>query len=354
MHNQEVVLAFVRENPGCSQRQLERAPLKVSRNARREALRSLADDGVIENRGYVNAAKWWVKNTDFTVEEPVGEIDVEELRERRKQQFKRKRQAESESALIPVKVHMDGPVGVCLFGDPHVDDDGTDLAALERHVEVCNKTPGLFAGNLGDSSNNWVGRLARLYGEQSTSAAEAWALTFWLIDACTWLFLVAGNHDMWSGAGDPIKWIARQNGALYRETAVRLALKFPNKREVRINIRHDFEGTSQWNPAHGPMKAAQWGVRDHVLACGHKHKSGYGVIKDPSTGLICHCVQVASFKLYDRFAREKGFRDQNISPSATVVIDPEATDENALVQLFWNVEVAAEYLTWLRKKRKAR
>jgi hypothetical protein len=127
-------------------------------------------------------------------------------------------------------------------------------------------------------------------------------------------------------------------------------LQFPVGGEVRVNVRHDFAGGSQWNPAHGSMKAALLGVRDHILVNGHKHVSGYGVVKDPHSGIVSHCLQVASYKLFDRYAREKGFRDQHISPCAVTVIDPEAT-EASKVQVFWEPEPAAEYLTWLRKHR---
>lgn len=288
----------------------------------------------------------------FEVGEVPEEIDIGELVERRKKQFRRKAEYEEATKLIDVRVKLRGPIGILHFGDPHVDDDGTDLDALERHTDLVRNTEGLFGGNVGDTTNNWVGRLARLYGQQSTSAAEAWALAEWFVGRCDWLYMVAGNHDCWSGAGDPLKWMARQSSALYKETAVRLNLRFPNGREVRTNIRHDFAGHSQWNPAHGSMKAAQFGTHDHIMVNGHKHVSGYGVIKDGATGIVSHCIQVASYKLYDRYAREKGFRDQHISPCAVTIIDPDAT-EAGLVQVHWEPEQAAEYLTWLRQKRMA-
>jgi hypothetical protein len=99
------------------------------------------------------------------------------------------------------------------------------------------------------------------------------------------------------------------------------------------------------------MKAMQFGVRDDVIICGHKHKSGYGVLKDPETGKICHCIQVASYKVFDRYAREKGFRDQNISPCCVTLIDPDATSPASLIQVFWDARAAADYLIYLRLKR---
>jgi hypothetical protein len=199
---------------------------------------------------------------------------------------------------------------------------------------------------VGDVTNNWIGRLAALYGQQSTSAEEAWLLAEWLIQRMRGkiLFLVGGNHDGWSGAGDPLKWITSQQHALYAPSDVRVELRFPNGRTCTINARHDFVGKSQWNPAHGVGKAVQMGEWDDIAVCGHKHVSGDMTLKNPSDGRVCHAIQVASYKLYDRFAREKGFRDQNISPAAMVVIDPTATAPEDFIQRFWSIEKGVAYL----------
>jgi hypothetical protein len=293
-------------------------------------------------------------NPDISFDLPSSpDPSAEELIERKLHDFKRKQEYEDQRKEILIKVNKTGPIGILHLGDPHVDDDGCDWSALLRDIEIIEKTPGMLAANIGDSTNNWVGRLAHLYGQQSSTAREAWVMAEWLFRRLSskWLYLIAGNHDCWSGDGDPLRWITESIGALYESSEVRLKLQFPNGREVMINARHDFAGGSQYNPAHGPMKAMQFGVRDDVIICGHKHKSGYGVLKDPETGKICHCIQVASYKVFDRYAREKGFRDQNISPCCVTLIDPDATSPASLIQVFWDARAAADYLIYLRLKR---
>ncbi len=278
-----------------------------------------------------------------------------ELLDRRSKQFSRKRDAIDARHLIPVRVTCGGPIGIAHLGDPHVDDDGTDIDTLQAHVRIINKTDGLFAGNIGDFSNNWVGRLARLYGQQSLGAAEAWVLVEWLVRSVRWLYLVGGNHDCWSGAGDPIQWMARQARVQYEAHGMRLGLEFPNKRIIRINARHDFSGRSQWNTAHGPAKAAQMGWRDHVLTCGHTHVSGYQVVRDPASGLISHALRVGSYKMYDRYAEERGLPNQTFMVAPVTVIRPQfADDDNRLITVFFEPETAAEFLTWLRKRKSER
>lgn len=281
-----------------------------------------------------------------------GQIPINELIEQRKRKFAAKRRHHEKTSLIRVPVKTPGPIGILFFGDPHVDDDGTDIELLEKHTDLVRNTEGLFAANVGDTTNNWVGRLARLYAEQSTSAVEAWAMCEWFVNRCEWLFMIAGNHDLWSGSGDPLKWISRQAGALYKPSEARIELSFPGtKRTAVINARHDFPGHSMWNPAHGVGRAAQMGCRDDILVCGHRHVSGYMPIKDPNSGRISHCLQVASYKVYDRYAMERGFRDQNINPATMVVINPAASRETGFIQVFFDIDNGVDYLKFLRGRK---
>lgn len=281
---------------------------------------------------------------------PDPELPAAELWEQRKQHFSRVDAAYSARKLIPVTVKTQGPIGILHFGDPHTDGD-TDLAQLEEHARLVRETPGLFAGNIGDQQNNWIGRLQRLYGEQSTSAKESWILTEHFLGMVKdWLYLVGGNHDAWSGAGDPLKWIMRGNVGAFEYHGCRLNLTFPNGREVRVNARHDFRGHSQWNVVHGPSKAAQMGWRDHILVCGHKHTTGYTIVKDPASELISHCIRVGTYKVHDEHARAEGFPDHNISPCAITIIDPDAQMERQLVTVWLDPHEGADYLAWKRAK----
>lgn len=280
---------------------------------------------------------------------------AEELLKRRREQFSRKRTAKEARHLVHVQVKIDGPIGLAFVGDPHVDDDGTDIALLERHVEILNTHEALLPLGIGDYSNNWVGRLARLYGQQSLSAAEAWVLVEWLVNSLHWLALVSGNHDAWSGDGDPIKWMAKAARVQYESNGVRLGLHLPNGREIRVNARHDFSGKSQWNTAHGVSKAAHMGWRDHILTAGHTHVSGIQVVRDPMSGLISHALRIGSYKTIDRYADEKGLPNQQFTVCPVVVVRSQfADDDNRLLTTFLEPETAAEFLKWLRGRKSER
>lgn len=286
---------------------------------------------------------------------PDEEMPTRELLEHRSKRFAKLRTAKEARRLMPVKVLVSGAFGVAHFGDPHVDDDGTNIIALQEHVALVGRTEALFAGNVGDTTNNWTGRLARLYAQQSTSAKQAWQLAEWLFTSMRWLYAIGGNHDLWSGAGDPLKWIARISDSLYEPSGVRMALTTPAGRTIRLNARHDFKGHSMWNTAHGPAKAAQMGWRDHVLTCGHMHTSGYQVLRDPATRLVSHAIRVGSYKTYDRYAEEQGLPDQNIFCCPVTVVQPQYGDDDPrLITTLFHPEQGADFLTFIRRRKTGR
>jgi hypothetical protein len=314
--------------------------LGISRSTLQSRLKVAAATGIVEDEA------------DFEIAElPDEDIATSDLIALRKRHFVTKAKAKEAKRLIPVTVKVDGPIGIAHFGDPHVDDDGTNIVALERHVNVVKATDGMFAGNAGDTTNNWIGRLARLYGEQGTSAKQGWQLAEWLFGSMRWMYAIGGNHDCWSGSGDPLKWIARQSGVLYHPHGVRLELALPSGRTVLVNARHTWRGNSQWNAAHGVSKAVQLGHRDHLVTAGHIHVSGYQVHRDPSTRRISHAIQIASYKTYDRYAEAEGFPDQNIFVCPVTIIDPAYPDTDPrFITTVFDPEEGASYLTWKRKR----
>jgi len=295
-----------------------------------------------------------IDGPDFVLPDlPSKDIDIHELLAQRERKFAKKREAVESRRLIPVPVQMDGPFGIACFGDPHVDDDGTDLALLKTHIDVVSKTKGLFAAQIGDVNNNWDGRLMKLWAEQSTSAEEAWGLAEWFLRSMPWLFWVKGNHDAWSQSRDPIQRLAQELRVLY-DNNVRLALTTPSGRVIRVNARHDFRGHSMWNSAHGVSKATQMGWRDHVLVCGHTHQSGYQHLRCPMTRLISHAIRVGSYKTFDRYADQLGLPDQTVTVCPVIVVDPRYGDDDPrLITVLNDPEIGADFLTFLRKRKAA-
>lgn len=302
-----------------------------------------------------------LKALDFGEPAPSALRSAEQLIAARMEEFARKEAHELATASLGIAINMAGPIGIAHFGDPHIDDPGTDIRLLRHHMDLVNNTDGMFAANVGDLQNNWVGRLAALYESQTITAKESWVLVEWMMNylrdarsgQTKWLYIISGNHDSWSGHRDIAEWMAGIGSIPYKYHGIRVKLAFPNGREVRINTRHDFKGNSMWNTAHAPMKAAQVSFKDHIFTCGHRHVSGYGITVNPDTenAVISHCIRVSAYKVYDEYASKIGATKHDISPCAVTIIDPEASSERGLVTVIWDVDNAADYLTWLRGKR---
>lgn len=288
--------------------------------------------------------------------------NVDELIERRKAEYELKAKIARERSFRNIAVKIDGPIGILHFGDPHVDDDGTDLGLVIDHANLTRTTEGLFGANIGDITNNWVGSLCRLFGEQGTSAQQARDIAQRFLTSVDWLYIVGGNHDYWTNGTGVLDWFAKQEGLLasgrFQYHSVRLGLNFKNGFQCRINARHDFRGASEYHPTHGPVKSR---FLDHIVICGHRHVAGYEIAcnPDPTTGdgevgILTHAIRIGSYKKLDSFAREKGLPYQNFAPAIMTIINPYADKEVNKVRVEIDPFEGAERLTWLRKRWKAK
>lgn len=277
--------------------------------------------------------------------------DITEVLARRRAEYAQRQRHERARGLVDIHIRDEaGVIGLIFNGDEHLDNPGTDIAAVERMMRLVQETPGLYAASAGDVHDAWVGRLQRLYAESSTTLGEAIALCEWYINGLgkKFLFAVGGNHNAaWWGDNDPLINLMRANGTLYLDNEVRVALRVNNLPPVTIHARHSWQGRSMWNPGHGTQRAAQMGARDDVLLGGHTHVSAYGMVKQQGEDLVTHCIQVASYKIHDQYARDLGLRDGHISPAVLLVIDPRATGPGRVL-VFHDLEQGARVLTALR------
>ena len=73
---------------------------------------------------------------------PPSDVPFEERLKQRLAAFEARKKYEMAAKIRVAKVNIDGPIGILHFGDPHVDDDGTDLSLLYQHVDLVNGTDG--------------------------------------------------------------------------------------------------------------------------------------------------------------------------------------------------------------------
>ena len=283
---------------------------------------------------------------------PTKDEPLEALLERRRATAERVIQASEARELIPVRLTMGGPVGIWLCGDPHLDYDGCDFNRLETDLATVANQPRILAINAGDVTDNWVGRLERLYASSSVKAADGWRLAEWLFSypGVNWLGLVGGNHDAWSGHRDPLKWITKGRVALYENDVLRLALHHPNGEQTRIHGRHNFKGNSQWNDMHGLKKESMIGWRDHLLFCGHLHLGEDGGFINPD-GFVTQMIRLSGYKRADSYAVQGQFKAKPLHPSALVILNPDKPDnERGRVWVAPDIAEGVDYLKFLARK----
>jgi len=255
---------------------------------------------------------------------------------------------------FPIKVKDKKPIGIMFFGDPHVDDDGCDWTLLESHIALCRRD-GIYGANIGDTTNNWAGRLVRKYADQETSAKTAGKLAEWfMLDAgIKWMIWLLGNHDAWGDGASILAQMAKRHGTqklVLHDWEARFSLEFPNQTRINVWAAHDFPGDSMWNNLHGPLKAAKFGADVDLLVCGHKHNWGITQTELPEKGTTPVLIRTRGYKFNDDYARRIGKTEQNEGASIFTILNPLAKTRAGRVIPFVDIEAGADFLKWMRSK----
>lgn len=283
---------------------------------------------------------------------PDDDIPIAEIRSLMARRFEKRQANHKSKEWFPVKVNIDGPIGVTFWGDPHVDDDGCNWTLLNRHCDIHRANKALFSVNIGDTVNGWMNRLVHLYANQETSEKTARKLAEWfLTDAgIRWLCVLWGNHDLWSlfpevmRAGNVAK-------VPMEDWQARFRLVFPNKREARVWAAHDFPGNSMWNSLQGPQKAAHTKSEAHIYACGHKHNWAMHQEESASRDFTYWLIRARGYKFIDSFGEKLGHMSQDEGASITCIFDPASKSEAGFIQSFADMDAASDYLGYLRKRK---
>jgi len=281
---------------------------------------------------------------------PEHDVDIEEVIDHLSTRFNKRKASYAAHTWYPVTVRDNKPIGVLWFGDPHLDDNGCNWPVLRHHTDLCSNVEGLYGANIGDTTNNWAGRLVKLYANQDTSVQTARRLAEWFMlkSGVPWLVWIIGNHDAW---GDGAEILARMGSQFGTQKVVchdwesRFRLVFPNGWEPKIFAAHNFAGHSQWNPLHGPMKEGQMGQMADIYIAGDKHNWATFSFENASRGGIQHFVRVRGFKFLDDYARHMGIAEQSRGCSIMTIFDPGTQNIN----VFEDVDAGAKYLKMIRE-----
>lgn len=284
-----------------------------------------------------------------------GDIPAEEIVEYLKKKHAKKKQARDANKWAQIKVNHKKPFGIAIMGDPHVDSGGCNWTLLSRDIDLIKNTEGLYCGNIGDTTDNWVGRLSALYAHNPTTRTDAINLAEWLITELKekWVFILRGNHDMWTASrkDDPLTWF-QKGGAPVMDWSYRFELTFPKGPPYRIHAAHSFKGNSYLNSTHGMQRRNRESEGEADLyAQGHHHEWALRQEENPHNGRVHWYVKARGYKDIDTFAEVHGFGSQEHGASVTIILDPMEENPVRRAHCFADLEEAVSYLEWLRNGR---
>lgn len=276
---------------------------------------------------------------------------ISEILAAKKRRFSRLRDAEESARWMKFKVRTDGPYGLAFFGDPHLDDDGCNIDLVEHHLSLVRETEALWGVGMGDYTNNWSGRLQRIYAEQSTTRTEAWALAEWFFGQGIWWLLIKGNHDLWSashGNGDPLDWMQRGTAHL-REWQARFIAESPNGVQVKVHASHNFKGHSQWNTLHAAGKAAKFQEEADLYIDADKHNWAVRQEEDQQRpGRVYWTARCRGYKYVDSYSEQLGYSPQEHGATVAMVVDPDGKGPNR-IHCFADLDEGVDFLKFKRR-----
>ena len=283
-------------------------------------------------------------------EDSEQEEPIEQALKRQVEVYKRTRAKAIAEGPRVIQLESPGPIALVHFGDPHLDDNGCNWPAVLNAVETVARTPHMYAGNVGDTVNNWVGRLISKYGHQQATIEDGWRYARWLMLACPWLYVVGGNHDQWNGGMPILQQLTRDaRVGIMAPDECRLEIRWPGGKSLNVHARHDFKGNSIYNKVHGLQRAALWGQGwADLYVCGHRHEWAEQTT-EYEDGRVRTLLRVRGFKHYDEYARSLNFYDHKYGQTLTTILDPMAPPTDR-VRVIVDVNEAAEILTWLRQR----
>ena len=276
---------------------------------------------------------------------PEDDIPIEQIIDLQTKRVEKRLASYDAHTWYNVEVDEPGPIGIVWFGDPHLDDNGCHWPLLRDHIKACKDTPRCYGANIGDTNNNWVGNLMRLYAEQDTSRKTATRLAEWFIfdSGVDWLLWLFGNHDQWNEGAEVLKRIGGHAIAMH-DWEARFKLTWPDGREIKIRSAHDFPGNSQWNPAHGPMKEAMWGEEADIYVCGHKHNAFGAFWEVARRNFTANIIRVRGYKFLDSHARRLGLPEQSGGASCLTILRPYCEDPYGRVLMYYDIELGSRVL----------
>lgn len=259
-------------------------------------------------------------------------------------------QDEIENDAVPawtdVRIDSSKPVGLALMSDLHIGSPYVDYKSLYAHSEIVRDTPGLFLLVAGDERDNFIisklahaRRSARISVPQELIMYKSW------VDMVREKIVsyVTGNHDLWtyklSGVDLAEQYLPPQ--VLYDKFEVRMRF-LVGQEEWKMRIRHRWAGRSYLNLTNGIER--DWQFMPFDIGIGGDYHDATLCREFIREDKIRFAILLGTYKrLGDPFFSQVGKQQSPHNGAAMIIMHP-----NGDMQWFRDLEMGAEYLTYLR------
>ena len=286
----------------------------------------------------------------YSVKElPDGDLPIEDIISAKERHFEASISRKKAEMWRETSIKIKGPIGILWFGDPHLDDDGCNIKLVKRDLAIAQSSQAILPANLGDTLNNWVGGLQKLYAHQNMGESRAMRMAKWFCESAPWWLWVYGNHCLWPTSNTNLmKHFASEASSITQDWQARVQINFPNGRKSKIHAAHNFPGHSQYNKLHGAMKKAGKSPADLLIA-GDKHCWALQQDEDAESGHVQWFARARGYKFIDSYGEQLGYDSQQYGAAIMSVYDPDK-DGPGFLQCFADAEEGADFLKWKRSR----
>lgn len=307
----------------------------------------LAREKVARMTSTITSSEAAVSMTELPEERP----PIDEILKRIESDFENKKGLADAKSWFEVNVRDNGPFGLMVWGDPHLDSPGCDIPLLRHHMALA-RHPHVFSVNIGDTLDGWVGRLTKLYRESRIDVHTARELAMWFMREVRWILWLAGNHDMWEDNEAILRLMSQQSKVRLLPWEAKFRLVFPNGSDVKVHAAHDFPGRSMYNVNHGGMRAARYTSPGDIILSGHIHDWGSSLFE--MAGFDGRCplsVRVRGYKTIDEYAMVRGYQSARYGSSCLIIIDPNVEGPGR-THVCWDIAQGVDMLDALSSRYK--
>jgi len=247
--------------------------------------------------------------------------------------------------VATVEIPTELPVGIAIRGDWHLGNEQTDHERFLAHMDLIERTPGLYTIEAGDLIDGYIKPSMAEGQHEALARVRLQRHLVW--DACERLkgrvlATASGQHDHWGvhqADFDPIEWVSADYRIPYLGHGGLLRLH-AGKQEYTMHMRHKFRYESGTNRTHSIKQFWRFNGDSEIGCHADKHTPAIEHVLWKGEHRVA--VRPGSYKPTDDFAESYGYpRAEPIMP--VIILWPNEHRLSAEWTLEWGAEALGRW-----------